>query len=110
MQQLDFWAPIESVPHVRDETMQQRFDRFHARNPHVYAALVAIARRMIKAGKSRIGIKQLYEVLRYERLIYTATDDGHRLDNNYTSRYARLIIANEPDLAHAFETRRLRAA
>ena len=110
MQQLDFWAPSESVPHVRDETMQQRFDRFHARNPHVYAALVAIARRMIKAGKSRIGIKQLFEILRYERMVYTKSDDGHRLNNNLTAYYARAIIANEPDLAHAFETRRLRAA
>ena len=109
-QQLDFWAPIEVLEHVKGETLQQRFERFHARNPHVYAALVAIARRMVKAGKSRIGIKQIYEVLRYERLIYTRSDDGHRLNNNFTSRYARLIIAQEADLSNVFETRELRAA
>jgi hypothetical protein len=109
-EQLDFFSPIEVVHGIPGETLQQRFERFHARNPHVLAALVSIARRMVKAGRKRIGIKQLYEVLRYERLIYTNSDDGHRLNNSFTSRYARLIIAQEPDLAEAFETRVLRAA
>jgi hypothetical protein len=42
-----------------------------------------------------------------------ATSDptaAYRLNNNYRSRYVRLIEANEPDLADVFEKRELKAA
>lgn len=107
-EQLDFWSPIESIE--PGGTIKERFERFHARNPHVYAALVTIARRMVKAGRTRIGIKQLYEVLRADRLIYCSSDDAFKLDNNYTAYYAREIMANESDLEGLFETRKIRAA
>jgi hypothetical protein len=109
-EQLDLLAPIVTPPRIVGETLQERFERFNARNPHVYAAIVLIARRLVKAGRTRIGIAQVYEILRYERLVYAASDDGHKLNNDFRSRYSRLIIAREPDLAAAFETRELRTA
>lgn len=112
MEQLDFWAPIASLEPIANETIQQRFSRFHSANPHVYAALVNIARRMMKAGCSRIGIKQLYEIMRWERLLYAQANvgDDRKLNNDYTAYYAREIMAKEADLTDAFEIRRLRAA
>ncbi len=62
-------------------------------------------------GHRKFGVKLLFERLRFEYLL--TTDDSHspfRLNNSLTSRYARLLLANEPFLADCIETRELRAA
>lgn len=93
----------------RDGTIQQRFEAFHEANPWIYRALVALARDWIERGHSRAGIKSFIEVVRWQ---YGRQSSGEpwKLNNNFTSRYARLIAAQEPDLADLFETRELRAA
>lgn len=90
-------------------TIQQAFMAFHRANPWVYNALVALAHDMVDRGHSRIGIGMLAEVIRWH--YYRQTDDpssGFKLNNNYRSRYARMIAAREPALADVFETRELR--
>lgn len=82
------------------------FQAFHAENPHVYAALVELARAAKEKGAAEIGIGMLWEVLRW-RLFFETTDANFKLNNNHRSRYARLIMAQEPDLAGIFEVREL---
>lgn len=84
------------------------FEAFHRANPRVYATLARLARQAVAAGKRRVGIKMLWEVMRWEMWI-TTTDDAFRLNNNWPSRYARLLMQREPDLAGLFETRELRS-
>lgn len=92
-------------------TLQQAFDDFHRRNPHVYVALVRMARTVKAAGRERVGIGMLFEVLRWDYLVNTSHSvDDFKLNNNHRSRYARLIMEQERDLADFFETRGLRAA
>jgi hypothetical protein len=92
------------------ESNQERFDWFHANNPHVYRNLRALALAMkTKRGKKRVGIKMLYEVLRYQYDIHTAGEEEFKLNNNYTAYYARLLMAQEPDLAGLFEVREIRS-
>jgi len=86
--------------------IEQRFLAFHHNNPHVYEALVRMARRWKIAGHKTCSIKMLFEVLRWQVGITTSGDD-FTLNNSYTSRYARLIAANEPDLADLFQMRQL---
>jgi hypothetical protein len=93
------------------ETIQDTFEAFHKANPWVYVALVRLARDLHRRGYTRIGIGMLFEVLRWH--YFRATRDEHsdfKLNNNYRSRYSRLIMDREPDLADAFEIRRLTAA
>ena len=85
---------------------ERRFQTFHTENPQVYRALVALARKAVRRGHRRIGIGMLYEVLRWQTMLAT-TDPDFKLNNNYRSRYARLIMAQEPDLAGVFELREL---
>ena len=87
-------------------TAADQFAHYHAVNPHVYHALVRLARGLVANGRHRFGIGMLFEVLRWETAMATAGDD-FKLNNNYRSRYARLIMATCPDLAGAFETREL---
>lgn len=84
------------------------FAAFHAENPHVYAELVAMARRARKQGHQKLGIGMLWEVLRWNTLFSTQKDPaGFKLNNDLRSRYAREIQAREPDLAGIFDTRAL---
>ena len=102
---------IDTTIVVAADSIQTRFERFHRRNPHVYYGLVTLARRAKAAGRDTIGIGQLFEVLRWEWSM-SGLPDRHeyfKLNNNYRSRYARLIMEQEPDLEDIFATRGLTA-
>lgn len=86
------------------------FQDFHEKHPEVYDHLVGLARGAIARGRKKIGMKQLFEVLRWERFMKGMPAEGQdfKMNNNYTSRYARLIMSKEPDLVGVFNTRELR--
>lgn len=93
-------------------TLEQRFWAFHADNPHVYAELVKRAREWkSRHGHRKLAIATIFEVVRWFHYMQTADANGEwKLNNDYRSLYARLIMEREPDLAGVFETRRLHAA
>lgn len=88
---------------------EQAFWQFHEANPQVYARLVALARDLVRQGRRRVGIKMLFEVLRWHHLRTVGDADGFKLNNNYHSYYARLIMHQESDLGGVFELRALAA-
>lgn len=88
-------------------SIEQDFWRFHRLNPHVYDELIAMTREAKAHGLKRIGMKMLFEVLRWNTALRTYGDE-FKLCNNYTAYYARLIMVCEPDLDGMFVLRRLR--
>ena len=90
-------------------SIQERFERFHDENPEVYELLVRFAHEAHAAGRSRLGIGALWERLRWHTSVETE-GEPYKLNDNYRSRYARLLAERNPELAHLFETRKLRAA
>lgn len=83
------------------------FQKFHASHPDVYDQLVTLARQWKAAGHTKCSIGLLWERLRWEYGLTGATS-GPAFNNNHRSRYARLIMWSEPDLAGFFDTRQLR--
>jgi hypothetical protein len=95
---------------AREESYEERFAAFHAANPEVYATLLRLARRVVAAGHKRIGIRMIWERMRWELTVEVEhAPDDFRLNDHMTSRYARLL-SQEPDLAGVFELRELRSA
>ena len=92
----------------RKMSIEERFQLFHAENPWVYREIVYMARKAKELGRKRIGMKQIFEVIRWNHAIKTRGENV-KLNNNYSSRYARLIERQEPDLRDLFETRELKA-
>lgn len=94
----------------RSLQLDAEFDRFISENPHVYARFRMLAVKLKARGIDRWGAKGIWEVLRWELAVTTnagATDV--MLNNNYTSRMARKLMAEEPeDFAGFFELRRLK--
>ena len=87
-------------------TTTDKFFTFHKSNQHVYKNLVAMARQYRRRhGKnSKVGIKMLWEKLRWDYRM--STEHGEfKLNNNYPSYYARLIMQATDDLDGVFELR-----
>lgn len=95
-----------------EETIQSTFALFHARNPVVYEQLLNLVMVAVDLGRTRVGIGQLFEVLRWDWMIAGLPDEHEqwKLNNNYRSRYARMMMREYPDdLAGIFETRELKS-
>ncbi|MFD7320623.1 hypothetical protein ACFV9D_05950 [Streptomyces sp. NPDC059875] len=84
-------------------TITEQFHAFDAQHPHVYRALERMTSERLAAGATRIGLKSLFETLRWRM------PHGVRgLNNNFTALYARRLVAEHPEWATAFELRRRR--
>jgi hypothetical protein len=92
----------------RDLTIDQQFEAFHAANPHIYRKLVNLCREVKGAGHEHYGIKAIFERLRWFHHIELRSKEPFILNNNFTARYARLIMRQECDLCDFFEVRKLR--
>lgn len=92
-------------------TIGERFERFHRTNPHVLDALVGLSRQLVRRGHRRLGMKMLFEVLRWQSMLQTTDTDGEgfKLCNSYTAHYARLVMRVCPDLDGVFNVRPLRS-
>lgn len=88
------------------------FVEYHTNHPEVYWQLRDLALQWARAGHSKIGMKMLFEVVRWNAGLRPDRDEKEEfvLNNNYTSHYARLIMEHEPELTDIFEIRTLRSA
>ncbi|WP_328747167.1 hypothetical protein OHT57_16535 [Streptomyces sp. NBC_00285] len=94
-------------PEGQPESIQAQFETFHRLNPWVLRALETLTADYLKRGARRIGIGMLFEVPRWHYVTATEGDD-FRLNNNFRSRYVRLLIERHPEWERAFEVRSLR--
>jgi hypothetical protein len=102
-------VPADTVHRKHDlDSIQVRFERFHATNPHVYEWLVREARAQMATGIGQLAIADLFEDLRRWSRVRTNTTENYKVSNDFRAHYARLIMAQEPDLKGFFTTRQQR--
>lgn len=92
--------------------IQEKFEEFDRTNPWVYRELVKLLREAKeKKGYPRWSVDGAYHVLRWERTGQETFDPNSiwKLNDHYTSRYARKILDNNPDLEGFIRTRPLRS-
>jgi hypothetical protein len=90
-------------------TIDERFDKFHRDNPQIYNLLRLFSISAKNAGFHNYGMKAIFERVRWHIDIETKHSDGFKLSNDYTSRYARLLDREEPQLRGFFNMRSLRS-
>lgn len=92
----------------RKLTLKERFCLFHALNPQVHDELERMAQALVDRGRTRVGIKCLVETLRWQ-FYMTTTDPSSRfkINNSYSSFYARLLLDEHPSWADLFELRQI---
>jgi len=86
-------------------SIDERFARFHAANPHVFTLFLRFANEARSRGR-KTSAKAIIERLRWELVV--ETDEDFRINDHYTSRYSRLAIETDPTFADFFETRTLK--
>ena len=96
-------------------TVEEKFEAFHAANPHVYSMFKRFALELLKAGATRISSKLIIERIRWETSIATSGAGWNTLakkkfliDNRFTAWYARRFIHDFPKGEKIFEIRVIR--
>ena len=95
---------------TRAEELDAECALFIRDNPHIWQQFRLLAVKLKAKGINRWGAKAIWEVLRFELAIKAvSTGETYALNNNYTSRFARKLMIEEPDeFAGFFETRTLK--
>ena len=89
----------------KEATIEERALDFHYRNPLVYQELRRLALTLYYRGHKHFGCKMLIEQMRWNWAERTSDMSGFKLNNSYVAFYARLLMAQEPELAGVFNTR-----
>lgn len=89
-------------------SISARFRKFHDANPNIFAAIIEYLEAARRGGQSAAGMKAIIEGLRWNRVKSAKVGEGWKIPNDFTSRYARLVIERRPDLAEMLEIRELR--
>jgi hypothetical protein len=92
------------------ERIQEQFERFDQAHPEMYEAFRAIADDLLRRGRRHYGSKAIFEMIRYHRLL-SGQDDNEpfKINNSYSSRYARKLIDEDERFRDFFELRELRS-
>lgn len=85
-------------------THSEKFEEFHTANPGVYDRMVQEAREWKAAGHGKLSIGMLVERVRWVGTVENWSSD-YKLNQNHAAYYARLIMAQEPDLEGFFDLR-----
>ena len=80
------------------------FFEYHKANPHVYDLFKRFASDLYAAGRGHFGSKAIIERIRFETAV--RGNDEFKINNNFASCYARLLILDMPIFREFFETRR----
>ena len=99
-------------------TIQQAFEIYHRLNPHIYDECKKLALSAIRKGRSKISFKLIVNVIRWEKYMQTEEptlwdQDGKqvrfKINDAYSSRFARLFAKDYPQYADKVEFRELRS-
>lgn len=93
---------------INESAIDAAFREFDAQHPEVFDLFADYARRAKQAGHDHYSADAILHRIRWFHHI----DRGNRefkLNNNFTSRYARKLIEHDPEFAGFFELRVLKS-
>ncbi len=88
--------------------IDEAFALYNAAHPEVYASFCEIALGLIRRGHKHYSADAILHVIRYRAAIKKDVLTLYKINNNYTSRYARKFMQDYPHHAGFFETRVLK--
>lgn len=94
---------------TRGISIDEKFTEFHRKNPKVYQLFKMQVQKALKRGKKRMSAKTIIGFIRWEIYLQTNSNDIFKINDAYTSRYARMFIEDHPRYENIFELRTLRS-
>lgn len=87
-------------------SLREKFCVFHVANPRVFEALETMTEALLARGRTRLSVKMLVEVLRWNFYMKTADPNSDfKVNNSYAAFYARLLVDTHPEWETVFEMR-----
>lgn len=111
---------------TREQEMREQCEAFHKKHPEVWRLFVRFTQELIAAGHRHYSAKGIFERIRWEQDVVGSrpfkTESGKisfaegsvrrpfKLNNNYSSFYARRFMKMYPDHDGVFRTRKRKSA
>ena len=90
-------------------TIKEAFTKFHLENPQIYKLFKVYFNYLHhRKGWQRVSAKLIIERVRAEVLVETS-DPEFKINNNFTTHYARLFVKENPQYEKCFEFRSLKS-
>lgn len=99
---------MSSFATTNEKTIAEAFAEFHAANPKVYDLFKEQVYRALRVKKEMVSSKAIINWIRWEVSLNMDTKDTYKINDAFTSHYARLFIKDHPHYADMFEVRVLR--
>jgi hypothetical protein len=85
--------------------LQQRFNEYHGKNPHVYEAFKRCTLQAIRRGFRNYGANGIVQIIRWETGVTASDPDGFKINNSYAAFYARKFSQQFPQHKDFFRNR-----
>lgn len=89
----------------RPLTIEEQFEIYNQANPHIWYAFMEEAFEQLRQGRKHLSAKAIIEKLRYETNLRAKDFQKFKINNSFTSLYARKLIEEFPEFASFFELR-----
>lgn len=90
------------------DSIDERFWAYHQKRPEVYRLFQELADTLRSRGRSRYSADAILHRIRWHYHV-ERSDGDFKINDHFSSRYARLLMRNRPEYNGFFETRRLRS-
>ena len=90
-------------------TIQESFEKYHKENPIVYKTFLKYTKDVIRGGHKKYSVKHILGRVRWHLNFEADVSEEFKINDAYTSRYARLFADEFPEYADFFNYRRLRS-
>jgi hypothetical protein len=88
--------------------IDEKFFKYHEKNPHVFDLFYKYTMEVKAKGFDHYSTDAIMHRIRWHRMIETDINERFKMNDNYTSRYARLLVEKYPELDGFFRNRQLK--
>ena len=88
--------------------LEEKFNEFDAKNPHVWDLFVKFADEAKNSGRNVYSVNAIFERIRWHTDIETVTDVPFKLSNNHRAYYARKYMNSDPSRDGFFRTKQVK--
>lgn len=99
--QREHWPP-------NDKNIDQRFAEFDAKHPEVWNLFVQKADLLRRRGHKAYSSDAILHAIRWHYAVNEQRDEGFKINDHFSSRYARKLMATDPTYEGFFQLRELR--
>ena len=98
----------EALDRARRMTVQQRFEIFDEQHPEVWVLFVQFSQQVRAAGRDKYSARAIIHRIRWHYAVNPERDEGFKINDVFSSRYARKLLEDDPTFVGFFELRELR--